>query len=230
MTQPEKPPEKAPLATTPEFTSAQIEDGRLLFARDVTFMLSVVQLEQLPPPDRPEVCFAGRSNVGKSSLINALTNRKGLARASNTPGRTRELNYFNVDERLNLVDLPGYGYARASKSDIANWTRLTRTFLRGRAGLRRVFLLIDSRHGIKPPDIELMEMLDDAAVTYQLVLTKTDKLKRGERDTVMRRTSRTIGKRPAAHPQLMVTSSEKKTGLDDLRAEIATLALPRAAV
>ena len=126
-----------------------------------------------------------------------------------------------------LVDLPGYGYARASKSDIANWTRLTRAFLRGRAGLRRIFLLIDSRHGIKPTDIELMEMLDDAAVTYQLVLTKTDKIKRGELDKVMRRTSRTIIKRPAAHPELMVTSSEKKTGLDDLRAEIATLALPR---
>jgi len=223
-------PEKAPLATTPEFSEEQIEGGRLLFAREVIFMLSVVKLEQLPSPDRPEICFAGRSNVGKSSLINALTNRKGLARASNTPGRTRELNYFNVDDRLNLVDLPGYGYARASKSDIANWTRLTRMFLRGRAGLRRVFLLVDSRHGIKPSDIELMEMLDDAAVTYQLVLTKTDKLKRDELDKVMRRTSRTIIKRPAAHPELMVTSSEKKTGLADLRAEIATLALPPAAV
>lgn len=222
--------EKAPLATTPEFTDAQIEDGRLLFAREVLFMLSVVNLDSLPPPDRAEICFAGRSNVGKSSLINALTNRKGLARASNTPGRTRELNYFNVDDRLNLVDLPGYGYARAPKDQISNWTRLTRSFLRGRAGLRRVFLLIDSRHGIKPSDIELMEMLDDAAVTYQLVLTKTDKIKRGELDKVMRRTSRTINKRPAAHPELMVTSSEKKTGLDDLRAEIATLALPRAAL
>ncbi len=222
--------EKAPLATTPEFTAAQIEDGRLLFAREVLFMLSVVNLDGLPAPDRPEICFAGRSNVGKSSLINALTNRKGLARASNTPGRTRELNYFNVDDRLNLVDLPGYGYARAPKTQISNWTRLTRSFLRGRAGLRRVFLLIDSRHGIKPSDIELMEMLDDAAVTYQLVLTKTDKIKRGELDKVMRRTSRTINKRPAAHPELMVTSSEKSTGLEDLRAEIATLALPRAAV
>lgn len=222
--------EKAPLATTPEFTDAQIEDGRLLFAREVLFMLSVVNLDGLPPPDRPEICFAGRSNVGKSSLINALTNRKGLARASNTPGRTRELNYFNVDDRLNLVDLPGYGYARAPKTQISNWTRLTRSFLRGRAGLRRVFLLIDSRHGIKPSDIELMEMLDDAAVTYQLVLTKTDKIKRAELDKVMRRTSRTINKRPAAHPELMVTSSEKSTGLEDLRAEIATLALPRTAV
>jgi len=222
--------EKAPLATTPEFTDTQIEAGRLLFAREVLFMLSVVNLDALPPPDRPEICFAGRSNVGKSSLINALTNRKGLARASNTPGRTRELNYFNVDDRLNLVDLPGYGYARAPKTQISNWTKLTRSFLRGRAGLRRVFLLIDSRHGIKPSDIELIEMLDDAAVTYQLVLTKTDKIKRGELDKVMRRTSRTINKRPAAHPELMVTSSEKKTGLDDLRAEIATLALPPTAV
>ena len=220
-------PEKAPLATTPDFTDVQIEDGRLLFAREVLFMLSVVNLDALPPADRPEICFAGRSNVGKSSLINALTNRKGLARASNTPGRTRELNYFNVDERLNLVDLPGYGYARAPKTEISNWTRLTRAFLRGRAGLRRVFLLIDSRHGIKPSDIELMEMLDEAAVTYQLVLTKSDKVKKAELAKVMRRTSRTIGKRPAAHPELMVTSSEKKTGLDDLRAEIATLALPR---
>ncbi|MEP4053070.1 MAG: ribosome biogenesis GTP-binding protein YihA/YsxC [Litorimonas sp.] len=222
--------EKAPLATTPEFTASQIEDGRLLFAREVLFMLSVVNLDGLPPPDRPEICFAGRSNVGKSSLINALTNRRGLARASNTPGRTRELNYFNVDDRLNLVDLPGYGYARAPKTQISNWTKLTRSFLRGRAGLRRVFLLIDSRHGIKPSDIELMEMLDDAAVTYQLVLTKTDKIKRAELDKVMRRTSRTINKRPAAHPELMVTSSEKNTGLQDLRAEIATLALPRAAL
>ncbi len=215
------------LATAPEFTKVQIEDGRLLFAREITFMLSVVQLEQLPPPIRPEICFAGRSNVGKSSLINAITNRKGIARASNTPGRTRELNYFNVDERLNLVDLPGYGYARAPKSSISTWTKLTRSFLRGRADLRRVFLLIDSRHGVKPSDLELMEMLDDAAVTYQLVLTKTDKIKKVDLEKVMRRTSRTIGKRPAAHPELMVTSAEKKTGLDDLRAEIATLALPR---
>ena len=223
-------PEKAPLATTPDFTDEQIEDGRLLFTREVLFMLSVVNLDSIPPADRPEICFAGRSNVGKSSLINALTNRKGLARASNTPGRTRELNYFNVDGRLNLVDLPGYGYARAPKTEISNWTRLTRAFLRGRAGLRRVFLLIDSRHGIKPSDVELMELLDDAAVTYQLVLTKSDKIKKAELDKVMRRTSRTIGKRPAAHPELMVTSSEKKTGLDDLRAEIATLALPRVAL
>jgi len=222
--------ETASLPAFAEYTDAQIEDGRLLFARDVEFMLSVVNLESLPAPDRPEICFAGRSNVGKSSLINALTNRKGLARASNTPGRTRELNYFNVDDRLNLVDLPGYGYARASKSDIANWTKLTRTFLRGRAGLRRVFLLIDSRHGIKDSDIELMGMLDEAAVTYQVVLTKIDKIKKGEVEKVVRKTQRRVAKRPAAHPHLIATSSEKKTGVDLLRAEIVSLALPPSGV
>lgn len=209
-----------------EFTHHEIEEGRLLFARDVDFMRSAVSLETLPPPDLPEVCFAGRSNVGKSSLINALTNRKGLARASNTPGRTRELNYFNVYGRLFLVDLPGFGYAKASKTDIAHWQILTKAYLRGRAGLRRVFLLIDSRHGIKPLDVEVMEMLDEAAVTYQLVLTKIDKLKKGELEKVLNKTVKFIAKRPAAYPAVMVTSSEKKEGLDTLRAEIADLALP----
>ena len=210
----------------PELSKSQIEAGRLLFARDVTFMLSAVSLETLPPARLPEICFAGRSNVGKSSLINALTNRKGLARASNTPGRTRELNYFNVDDRLFVVDLPGYGYAKASKSDIARWTKLTRQFLFGRASLRRVFLLIDSRHGLKESDLELMAMLDETAVTYQLILTKTDKLKKGELDKVMTKTQASITKRPAAFPQIINTSSETKKGLDELRAEIATLALP----
>lgn len=209
----------------PRFSKAALEKGRLLFARDVTFMLSAVSLETLPPPRLPEVCFAGRSNVGKSSLINALTNRKGLARASNTPGRTRELNYFNIDERLHVVDLPGYGYAKASKSDIARWTRLTRQFLRGRPNLRRVFLLIDSRHGLKPADLELMDMLDETAVIYQLVLTKIDKLKKGEAEKVYTRTLKAIAKRPAAFPDIITTSSEKKTGIDILRAEIETLAL-----
>ncbi len=207
-----------------ERSKAQIEAGRLLFARDVDFMLSAVSLETLPPARLPEICFAGRSNVGKSSLINALTNRKGLARASNTPGRTRELNYFNVDERLFVVDLPGYGYAKASKADIARWTKLTRAFLFGRASLRRVFLLIDSRHGIKPNDLELMAMLDETAVTYQIVLTKVDKLKKGELDKVLVKTEAIIAKRPAAFPEVISTSSEKKNGLDILRAEIAALA------
>jgi len=210
---------------TSGLTKREIEAGRLLFARDVTFMLSAVSLDTLPPARLPEICFAGRSNVGKSSLINALTNRKGLARASNTPGRTRELNYFNVDERLFVVDLPGYGYAKASKSDIARWTKLTRQFLFGRASLRRVFLLIDSRHGVKDSDLELMGMLDETAVTYQLVLTKVDKLKKGELEKVLSKTMLVIAKRPAAFPEIICTSSEKKRGLDELRAEIATLAL-----
>ncbi len=210
----------------PEYSEAALEDGRLLFARDINFMLSVVSLDKLPPAALPEVCFAGRSNVGKSSLINAVTGRKGLARASNTPGRTRELNYFNIDDRLHVVDLPGYGYARASKTDIARWTKLTRAFLRGRANLRRVFVLIDSRHGLKPNDFELFDMLDEAAVTYQIILTKTDKLKKGELAKVLTKTQTSIAKRPAAFPVIISTSSEKKTGIDLLRAEIATLALP----
>jgi GTP-binding protein len=203
-----------------------LEDGRMLFARPAEFMLSVVALKSLPAPDLPEVCFAGRSNVGKSSLINALTNQNGLARASNTPGRTRELNYFNLSDRIRLVDLPGYGYAKASKTDIEVWTKLTRQFLRGRAPLRRVFTLIDSRRGIKDPDIEIMEMLDEAAVPYQIVLTKIDKLKKGELATVEAETRAKLARRPAAHPEIIITSSEKKTGIDLLRAEIAGLALP----
>jgi len=204
----------------------QLDAGRQLFARPVTFMLSVVSFQQLPAPVLPEVCFAGRSNVGKSSLINALTGQKNLARASNTPGRTRELNYFNVDDRIRLVDLPGYGYARASKTDIARWTKLTRQFLAGRQGLRRVFLLIDSRHGLKSGDLDIMSMLDDTAVIYQIVLTKVDKLKKGELEKVTSATLSAIAKRPAAFPGLISTSSVKKDGLDELRAEIATLALP----
>lgn len=203
-----------------------IEKGRLLFARDVTFMLSAVSLDTLPSARLPEICFAGRSNVGKSSLINALTNRKGLARASNTPGRTRELNYFNIDERLFVVDLPGYGYAKASKSDIAKWTKLTREFLFGRASLRRVFLLIDSRHGTKENDIELMNMLDETAVTYQIVLTKIDKIKKNEINKVQTKTTALIAKRPAAYPKIILTSSEKKSGLDELRSTIVSIAMP----
>jgi GTP-binding protein len=210
----------------PKLSRDDKERGRLLFARNVDFMRSAVSLETLPPPDLPEICFAGRSNVGKSSLINALTNRKGLARASNTPGRTRELNYFNVDGRLFLVDLPGFGYAKASKSDIAHWQTLTKAYLRGRAGLRRIFFLVDSRHGIKTTDIEVMDMLDETAVTYQIILTKTDKLKKGALEKVLKATQNAIARRPAAYPTVISTSSEKKDGLDYLRAEIADLALP----
>lgn len=207
-----------------------IEQGRLLFAGPVEFMLSVVSMQTLPPPDLPEVCFAGRSNVGKSSLINALTGRKKLARASNTPGRTRELNYFNLSDRIHIVDLPGYGYARASKTDIAKWTRLTRQFLRGRATLRRVFLLIDSRRGVKDPDLEIMDMLDETAVPYQIVLTKIDKLKKGELEKITEQVKSKIARRPAAHPDMIITSSEKKTGLEMLKAEIVGLATEKTAL
>ena len=209
-----------------EYTKEQMENGRLLFARPVEFVKSVVDLEHLPASRMPEVCFAGRSNVGKSSLINALTNQNGLARASNTPGRTRELNFFNASGRLHIVDLPGYGYARASKSDIARWTGLTRAYLRGRAPLRRVFVLVDSRHGLKESDMELFAMLDEAAVTYQIVLTKADKLKKGELARVQAATELAVKKRPAAFPEVVATSSEKGRGLPELRAEIATLAAP----
>lgn len=210
--------------TAKAYDEAQIEDGRLLFARPVTFVKSAVSLETLPPMGPPEVCFAGRSNVGKSTLINALTNHHGLARASNTPGRTQELNYFDAQGRLYLVDLPGYGFAKAPKYKVAAWTALTRAFLRGRATLRRVFVLIDSRHGIKPVDLELMDMLDETAVTYQIVLTKADKLKKGQQARVREATQALLAKRPAAFPHVALTSSDKGLGLAELRAEIASLA------
>ena len=203
-----------------------LEKGRKLFSRPVTFMLSVVNMASLPAPDLPEVCFAGRSNVGKSTLINAVTNQNKLAKASNTPGRTRELNYFNVSDRLRIVDLPGYGYARASKTDIAKWTALTRQFLRGRAPLRRIFLLIDSRRGLKETDLEIMDMLDEVAVTYQIILTKIDKIKVSEAQAVLDKTTKAIARRPAAHPEVISTSSEKKIAIDVICAEIAALALP----
>jgi len=183
----------------------------------------VARLEDIPPGDRPEVCFAGRSNVGKSSLINALTGRRGLARASNTPGRTQEINFFALGP-VYLVDLPGYGYARAPKTEVKRWTALTRDYLRGRASLKRVFLLIDSRHGIKTIDEEVMGVLDEAAVSYQAVLTKIDKLKRGEAARRRDETAVRLMKRPAAHPRVLATSSTKAAGLKELRAEIAALA------
>lgn len=213
------------VSTDIEYTRNQKEAGRLLFERPVTFMKSSVSLDTLPPMGPPEVCFAGRSNVGKSTLINALTNHHGLARASNTPGRTQELNYFSAQDRLYVVDLPGYGYAKAPKYKVAAWTKLTREFLRGRATLRRIFILIDSRHGLKDVDLELMDMLDETAVTYQVVLTKSDKIKKGQLNRVRDATLVAIAKRPAAFPVVAVTSSEKNLGIVELRAEIATLAL-----
>ncbi len=205
------------------FSDDELERGRLLFAGEVEFLLGVAALEQLPAEFPVEIAFAGRSNVGKSSLLNALTNRKDIARTSNTPGRTRELNYFLVGKRLAMVDMPGYGYAKAQKTLVAKWQRLIRAYLRGRPNLRRVFVLIDARHGIKQTDLETLELLDETAVSYQIVLTKIDKVKAAERPEVVARTLQDIRKRPAAHPEIHVTSSAKGTGIAELRAEIAAM-------
>jgi GTP-binding protein len=202
----------------------RIEAGRLLFAGPIAFELGVASMDALPAGDLPEVAFAGRSNVGKSSLINALTGRRKLARASTEPGRTRELNFFRMGDQLRLVDLPGYGYAKAPKAEIGRWTALTRDYLRGRPSLKRVILLIDARHGVKPHDGEVMDTLDTAAVNYQLVLTKADKIKPSELAQALTATKAAIAKRPAAHPVVIATSSETAQGIEQLRAEIAALA------
>lgn len=201
-----------------------IEAGRLLFAGPIAFELGVADMSQLPAADAPEIAFAGRSNVGKSSLLNALTGRNGLARASTEPGRTRELNFFRVGDRLRLVDLPGYGYAKAGRADIERWTKLTRDYLRGRPSLKRVMLLIDARHGLKPHDNDVMDALDQAAVSYQLALTKADKVKPTEVEALAAATAKLIAKRPAAHPEIVATSAETGLGVELLRAEIAALA------
>ena len=200
----------------------QTELARLLFAGRIEFLKSAPSLEFLPDPDFPEIAFAGRSNVGKSSLLNAVTGRKSIARASVTPGRTQELNFFEVGEptRLRLVDMPGYGFAKAPPEVAKKWQRLVRDFLRGRVVLKRVLLLIDSRHGIKPPDLEMMKMLDEAAVVYRLVLTKADKIKASELDKVMADTLVEARKHSAAYPELSVTSSETKAGIPELRAAV----------
>jgi len=187
-------------------------------------MLGVVSMDALPDPVLPEAAFAGRSNVGKSSLINALTGRKSLARASNAPGRTRELNFFDLGGRIRLVDLPGYGYASAPKKEVERWTALTQDYLRGRANLKRVFLLVDARHGIKPVDENVMKALDEAAVVYQIVLTKIDKLKPHEAQQRVEETAARIARRPAAYPRVAATSSTRHGGLEALKAEICELA------
>ena len=201
-----------------------LEAGRLLFAKNVRFVRGVVALSGLPGNGLPEVAFAGRSNVGKSSLINALTGRKALARTSNTPGRTREINFFDLDERLHLVDLPGYGYARVSKTEVKAWTQLVQDYLRGRAVLRRVCLLIDARRGIKQADHTVMAALDEAAVSYQVVLTKADKLKSAALEHALQGVRDQLRSHVAAHPEILVTSSVKGTGLPELRAHLAALA------
>lgn len=205
------------------FTKDQLDAGRRLFAGPSAFMLGVAKLEQLPPARGAEIAFAGRSNAGKSSLINALTGVNGLARASNTPGRTRELNFFDIAGRLTLVDLPGYGYAKAAKKEVKKWQSMLRGYLRGRPGLTRAFVLIDARHGVLAADEEMMTLLDEAAVTYQLVLTKIDKIKPEGVSKVYAETEAAAKKRPAAFPLIHATSSEKATGIAELRAEIAGL-------
>src|SRR4051812_34944951 len=200
-----------------------LEAGRLLFARPFVFIKGCVSVDDLPPADRTEVAFAGRSNVGKSSLINALTGTNGLARTSNTPGRTQELNIFEAtDAALRIVDMPGYGFAQAPKPKVEAWTRLIHRYLVGRPNLRRVYVLVDGRHGPKANDLSLMNELDKAAVSYQIVLTKADKPSVGELDAAEAATRAAIAKRPAAHPDLVVTSSETRAGVDILRAEIAS--------
>ena len=198
------------------------ERARKLFAGPVEFLKSAPGLKFLPDAEHPEIAFAGRSNVGKSSLLNALTNRKGLARTSNTPGRTQELNFFDVGQppQIRLVDMPGYGFAEAPKDLVKRWRFLVNDFLRGRAVLRRAIVLIDSRHGIKPVDVEIMDMLDTAAVNYQLVLTKADKVKPTELAKTLERTTAEAAKHAAAHPHLIATSSETGLGIAELRTAI----------
>ncbi|MCF6274050.1 MAG: ribosome biogenesis GTP-binding protein YihA/YsxC [Rhodobacteraceae bacterium] len=210
-----------PLTGTPE--PLALERGRKLFAGNTDFLKGVVAMDGMPPADRIEVCFAGRSNVGKSTLINAITGRKALARTSNTPGRTQEINFFTLLESHYLVDLPGYGFANAPLPVVEKWQRLLKAYLSGRATLRRVFMLIDSRHGPKAVDEEIMELLGTAAVTFQVVLTKVDKPSKGDYTKVLEQTRKVLQKYPAAYPEIIATSSEKGTGLDILRTTIATM-------
>lgn len=210
-----------PLADEPEESAR--EKGRLLFAGPVEFVKGVVAMSGMPPADRVEFCFAGRSNVGKSSLINALTGRKNLARASNTPGRTQEINYFALGDSYYMVDLPGYGYAEAPVAIVAKWQALLKQYLAGRVTLRRVFVLVDMRHGVKSVDQEILTLLDKSAVTFQVVLTKADKVNKATRDETIAQVQGALAKHPAAYPEIIVTSSEKGEGLETLRAIIAGL-------
>ena len=207
----------------PASSEEATEKGRLLFAGPCDFVLGAALLEHIPESKLPEIAFAGRSNVGKSSLVNALTGRKTLARVSNTPGRTREINFFRLGEKLMMADLPGYGFARASKTDSERWGALVIDYLRGRPRLRRVVLLIDSRRGLLRNDDDVMGVLDSAAVSYQLILTKTDKLRPGELAEVTARVAEGARKHGAAHPELIATSAQTGEGIAQLRAELAAL-------
>jgi len=209
------------VSETAAFDAEALEAARKLFAREVRFLMGAVAISGLPDTGLPEVAFAGRSNVGKSSLINAVTGRKELARASNEPGRTREVNFFVADDRLRLVDLPGYGFAKVSREAAKKFQNLGRSYLRGRPNLKRAYLLIDARHGLKPVDAEALDAFDQAAVSYQVVLTKADKLKPAEVEKVVAATLAAVAKRPAAFPRVLATSSETGAGIPELRAEIA---------
>ena len=211
----------------PRLGTDELETGRLLFAGSCEFIAAANNMRVLPQVTLPEICFAGRSNVGKSSLVNALTGRRMLARTSQTPGRTRQLMFFNLANRLQLVDLPGYGYAAAPKTDIKAWTGLTRKFLAGRPSLQRVFLLIDSRRGVGRSDEDIMQLLDDAAVSWAVVLTKSDKLKLTQIDKTVKDTHAKISRHVAAYPEIFVTSSETKDGIAYLRVHMAGFANPK---
>ena len=206
------------------WSAEQLAAGKHLFAQHCQFVLGVAGLSQLPPGDLPEVAFVGRSNVGKSSLVNAITGRTTLAKTSNTPGRTQQLNFFNLAERLMLVDLPGYGYAKVSRSLVVEWTKLLKKYLAGRAQLQRVCLLVDARHGLKDSDFEMMELLDKTAVTYQIILTKADKIKVSEQKERVAETLKALKKHPAAFPEVALTSANKGTGIEELRAGLAEFA------
>lgn len=205
------------------FDAKELQAGNTLFTKPCQFVLSAARFDQIPAATMNEIAFAGRSNVGKSSLLNALFNQKTLAKTSSTPGRTQQLNYFNLNDQLYIVDLPGYGFAKAPDAAVKQWQKIIFEYLRGRPNLRRVFLMIDSRHGLKPIDHKTMDLLDEAAVCYQIVLTKIDKISAAELQKVINQIMAKMSDHPAMHQRIIATSSTKKTGLENLRAEIAQL-------